>query len=269
MSAADSPSLALVPYQQPPTRRLQARLITLGREQDRLAELEAAYAERDMELRSFRKRWDPAVGSRYVELEELREKIVRAWAEIRKARSGELIDMEAARRTAEAPQPAFRPEVELRKTFRELARLVHPDRASDSEDRRRRHEFMAEASRAYRDRDFRRLQWLLEHWLAAPAVPLGRDADSQLERANQRLAWVRYRIRELNVSLAELNASSLARWLDESREAAREGRNLIAEMRNQVVQDLERARADLAAVEAELEAFEPGVRRIVRANAGF
>ena len=269
MPAADSPSLALVPYQPPPTRRLQARLVTLGREQQRLAELEATHADRDMELRSFRKRWDPAVGSRFVELEDLRERIARAWAEIRKARSGDLVDMEEARRNADAPQSTFRPEVELRKVFRELARQIHPDRATDPDDRRRRHEFMAEATRAYRDRDFRRLQWLLEHWLAAPSVPLGRDSNSQLERANQRLAWVRYRIRELNVSLAELNASSLARWLDESREAAREGRNLIAEMRNQVVQDLEQAKADLEAVEAELKEFEPGVRRIVRANAGL
>src|SRR5690606_2523590 len=102
------------------------------------------------------------------------------------------------------------------------------------EDRQRRHEFMAEASRAYRNRDHRRLQWLLEHWLASPRLAPGRDIDSRIARANQKIAWARYRIQEMNHLIAELHGSSLAELRRECEQAARQGRNLVTEMRARV-----------------------------------
>jgi hypothetical protein len=220
-------------------------------------------------LRDFEKRYKPAVADRHHELEELRETIRRAWGEIRKARSGDLVDASQAEPPAEAPQQPFRPKRELQRLFRELARRIHPDLADDYDERRRRHEFMAEATRAYRLQDAVRLQWLLEHWEASPAAAPGLDADSRLARANQRIAWLRYRITELHQSIAALHASPLADLLRQAQQARRHGRNMIAELRNQVVQELDQARQDLQRVEAALADLDGDAVRIIRANAGL
>ena len=241
--------LALVLYQPPPTRELQARLTLLARMQSDANALEEEYERVREEIQVFEKRWKPAVGKRYLELEEIKEKAVRARKLIRLAQAGTLHQgADADTVSPESPQQVFRPEIELRKLFRELARRVHPDRAEDSEDRLRRHEFMSEASRAYRNKDHRRLQWLLEHWLATPRLAPGRDHHSRIARTNQKIAWARYRIQEMNHLIAELHSSSLAEMRRECDAAMALGRNLVAEMRARVMRDIEKAQADYDAL---------------------
>ena len=254
--------MALVLYQPPPTRELQGRLALLGRVQAEADALEREYEAAREQIRAFEKRWKPAVGRRYVEVEELKEKTERARRLLRLARAGRLQPSpEDDALSPETPQAVFRPENELRTLFRELARRVHPDRGEDAEDRQRRHEFMAEASRAYRNRDHRRLQWLLEHWLASPRLAPGRDIDSRIARANQKIAWARYRVQEMNHLIAELHGSSLAELRRECEQAVRQGRNLVAEMRARVLLDLERAQAELESVLGEVDALPEEVRR--------
>jgi hypothetical protein len=242
--------------------------MVLAELRDRLAEMEAERDRLRQELRDFEKRFRPAVGARYNQLEQRREQIRRAWAEVHRARSGAL---HANTDTApgEIPQKAFRPEDEIRRLFRSLARKIHPDLADDFEERRRRHEFMAEATRAYRASDQRRLQWLLEHWEAAPDLPRGVDSASRLVRANQHIAWARYRLREVNAEIAEFGASSTMRLMQQASAARSGGRNLVVEMRNQVIQELKEAELDLEKVEAVLSDFDDETVRIIRSNAGL
>lgn len=167
------------------------------------------------------------------------------------------------------PQEAFKPEDELKNMFRALARQIHPDLAVDYDDRRHRHEFMAEATRAYRAADHRRLQWLLEHWEAAPSLPNGFDQASHLARTSQQIAWVRYRVREVNADIAECGASSTMRLMEQSSDARSKGRNLVIEMRNQVIKKIEEAERDLRKVQAVLVDFDEETVRIIRANAGL
>ncbi len=263
-------SLALVRYEPPPTREIQTRLLTLGRLRAEHDEIESAYERDRSALRDFEKRYKPAVGDRHQTLEDIRAQTARAWEQIRRARSGEPLDEKTGGGLSEElPRKLFNPKTELRQLFRELARLVHPDLASDIEERRRRHEFMTEGTRAYRAADHRRLQWLLEHWQATPALPPGWDPDSRLARTNQRIAWMRYRITEMNHLTAALHASPLAEIKREAEQARREGRNLIAELRGRVVRDLEQARADRVKVEETLAEWDESVVKIIRANAGL
>lgn len=259
-------TLALVRYEPPPTKALAGRLALLAELRDRLAELEAERDRLAQELRNFEKRFRPAVGARYNQLEELRERIRRAWAEVNRARTGVL---KADAPADEIPQKAFKPEDETRRLFRSLARKIHPDLADDFEERRRRHELMAEATRAYRASDQRRLQWLLEHWEAAPGLPRGADSASRLARTNQHIAWARYRLREVNAEIAEFGASSTMRLMQQASAARSGGRNLVAEMRNQVIKELQEAELDLQRVAAVLGDFDEETVRIIRANAGL
>ena len=261
-------TLALIRYEQPPTKALAGRLALLAQLRDRLVEIEAERDRLRQELRDFERRFRPAVGTRYNQLEELREQIRRAWAEVNRARAGAL---KAAIKEApdEILQKVFKPEDEVRQLFRSLARKIHPDLADDFEERRRRHEFMAEATRAYRTSDQRRLQWLLEHWQAAPELPRGVDSASRLVRTNQQIAWARYRLREVNAEIAEFGVSSTMHLMQEASAARSDGRNLVAEMRNQVIQELKQAEVDLERVEAVLSDFDEETVRIIRSNAGL
>lgn len=261
-------TLALVRYEPPPTKALAGRLALLAELRDRLAGLEGERDRLRQQLRDFEQRFRPAVGARYNQLEELRERIRRTWAEVNRARIGAL-KANTKETPDEIPQKAFRPEDEVRRLFRSLARKIHPDLAEDFEERRRRHEFMTEATRAYRASDQRRLQWLLEHWQAAPELPRGVDSASRLVRTNQHIAWARYRLREVSAEIAEFGASSTMRLMQEASAARSDGRNLVVEMRNQVIKELKEAELDLERVEAVLGDFDQETVRIIRANAGL
>ena len=144
--------------------RLRGMLIDLEKT---VRGLEREYASDVDKLRQFERRFRPAVGDRYDELERLRERINRGWQALGEAREGRTIrpgpnPEEDSGETVSSP----RPEEGARQLFLRLARQIHPDLTADEEERRRRHELMAEATLAYRDNDDRRLQWLLEHWQA-------------------------------------------------------------------------------------------------------
>jgi hypothetical protein len=261
---------ALVLYQPPPTRELEAKMTLLAELHARAAELERAYADEKHKIREFEKRWKPAVGKRYIELEEVKEQMAALRRLAKLARAGRLDSGQARPQPEDAPQQAFRPDEAVRKAFRALARKIHPDLTDDFEDRRLRHELMAEATRAYRNRDERRLQWLLEHWDANPGLAKGRDIDSRVVRANQQIAWERYRIQDLHHEIAGLGASSSAEIMREAQEATRQGRNLVAEMRNRVLTDLVKAKSELKkAEEAIQEAFDAKTVLEIRRRAGL
>ena len=65
---------ALVLYHPPPTRELEAKLTLLAELHVEAAELQHAYDEERRKIREFEKRWKPAVGKRYIEVEEAKER---------------------------------------------------------------------------------------------------------------------------------------------------------------------------------------------------
>ena len=258
-------SLALVRYQPPLTRTLGRRLTLLAKLEAQAAQLDQEREEAESKIREFEHRYRPAVGDRYLELEDLKDQIQAAWRLVRKARNGHDLAPEPEPQAQDAPQEAFKPEDNLRSLFRELARRIHPDLADTADERKRRHEFMSEATYAYRSRDERRLQWLFEHWEAT----LDSRAEGDLDRTNQQIAWMRYRIRELNSTIASLNASSIAQIMRESNAARVQGRNWVIELRNQVVDRLNEARLELRRVSEAVKELDEKTARIVRLRAGL
>ncbi|MCB9383466.1 MAG: hypothetical protein H6509_02545 [Bryobacterales bacterium] len=262
--------VALVLYQPPPTRELETRMTLLAELHLQASELARMLDEERAKIREFEKRWRPAVGKRYIELEDVKQQSAELRRLAKLARAGKLTPTPGQGESEEAPHQAFRPDEEARKLFRQLARKIHPDFADDFEDRRVRHELMAEATRAYRNRDHRRLLWLLEHWDANPILAKGRDIDSRIARTNQQIAWERYRIQDLHHEIAGLGASSSAEIMREAKEATKQGRNFVAEMRNRVLSDLVEARSHLRKVdEAIREEFDAKTVLEIRRRAGL
>lgn len=227
--------------------------------------LEREYASDVDKLRQFERRFRPAVGDRYDELERLRERINRGWralGEAQESQSTGAAEAPAADHGEAACSPP--PEEGARRLFLTLARQIHPDLAADDEERRRRHELMAEATLAYRDNNERRLQWLLEHWQAESEPIQGYGLGASWARTNRQIAWARYRMRELQHALGQLNASPIARMMDEHERARSVGRNFILEMRRQLQAELEEAYSELDRLEAAVDDLDPDSGEAVR-----
>lgn len=231
--------------------------------------LERSYDREVERVRRFERRYRPAVGDRYDELERLRARTGRAWEALGRAREATPSAAARGEPREDAAAAAPPPGADTRQLFLALARQIHPDLAEDPEERERRHEVMAEATLAYRDDDARRLQWLLEHWQAESEPILGLGLGPALRKTNRQIAWIRYRIRELQHALGLLHASPMARLLEEQERARTAGRNLVLEMRSQILRELEDAYRDHDRAQAAIEALEPAVRGAVRAEAGL
>jgi hypothetical protein len=114
------------------------------------------------ELRDFKSRYTQVVGSRLAELSEVESSIKEAEAR--------LFNLETEAEGDAAENAAFDEKqssthvsgkTALRKLFWSVARLFHPDHATDEHEAKRRHEVMAEASRAYQAGDIESLNTLL------------------------------------------------------------------------------------------------------------
>ena len=262
-------SSALVRYTSVSDRSLFRRRGLLRGLQRSLRKLEGEYARDVEKLRQFERRYRPAVGDRYDELERLRGTISRAWESLEKARAGGTECDSGEEDAGQTGPPLGRRGGDARQLFLTLVRQIHPDLTSDADERSRRHEIMAEATLAYRDNDVRRLQWLLEHWQAENEPILGFGLGSMLSRTNRQIAWVRYRIREMQHSIGQLHASPIARIMEKHEHARTLGRNLILEMRQQIHEELEIAYRDLDRLREAVDDLEPGLRATVKNEHGL
>jgi len=122
----------------------------------RLSELDTAYAQQSLaaaraqaDLAAFKARYHHEVGQLHEELDRLE-------AELAEAELGELLKRPPASPapdaapapTRPAPLPRFTSDA-VRKLFRDVAKVIHPDLARDADTRDRRHSLMIEANRAY------------------------------------------------------------------------------------------------------------------------
>ena len=149
----------------------------LVRKREELAAIRTVLADRELELadvraqlRSFEGRYLREVGILYAELDEWVARIAELEASLSKsvdARNQATQARKQAEETRAAAQGEasksqdFKPSVDLKNLFREVAKRIHPDFAKDDIDRERRTELMAEANEAYLDGDSEALRHIL------------------------------------------------------------------------------------------------------------
>ncbi|HEY0101306.1 MAG TPA: hypothetical protein VGB76_20450, partial [Pyrinomonadaceae bacterium] len=136
-----------------------------------VARLETLLSERQLELTTlqeemhkFKARYTQIVGSRLAELAEVEQAIREAEARLHGAPEDEPVEGEpggATKTGKAATAETLALGNSLRKLFWSVAKLFHPDHASDESEARRRHQIMVEASRAYREGDAESLSTLL------------------------------------------------------------------------------------------------------------
>jgi hypothetical protein len=216
----------------------QARFEELSRQ---LAERELDLATLEGELAFFERTYARRVGSLYAELDRLEAEIARELYRLYpdpEHRTGFHAAAERARTnqqavdeklTGEAQEPP-RPSEELRSLYRKVAKAIHPDFATDEEDRAFRTHLMARANAAYKRRDKAALEQILQEWENRDASPAETRSPTEGDLLERQIARILTRIREIDARIAELKESDLYQLMLRVEQAKESGRDLLGEM---------------------------------------
>ena len=161
------------------------------------------------EIAQFQYRYYQTVGVLYAKLDELDAVIARleagqtpndielqaqAEAAEKQARSSA---EEAGLAEAQEPPPAeITPEIRL--AYKTAAKLLHPDRASNEEERLRRTELMAQVNVAYERGDQKAIEKIMVEYGQDPEAITGGDIASQIIKAIRRIAQLKRRKDEID-----------------------------------------------------------------------
>jgi len=238
----------------------------LEKKREELALLEAELIQRELDLASlraeltdFERRYLRIVGVLYAELDEIEAQIAEAQA--RRRPSDSKAQEQAARARAQAQEssettraiaePKPRPTESLKKLFREVAKRIHPDLATNDADRARRQKLMAEANAAYENGDEAKLRSILEEWESSPETVEGEGVGPELIRVIRKIAQIQRRLSEIDTEIRQLSASDPCQLRAKANEAEDQGRDLLKEMASQVGHQITDAKRRLATATGE------------------
>jgi len=256
-------STDLIRAQTPEEKELARKLAELTVLESELAQQELDLATLQAELHAFERRYLRFVGIRYAELDEIDAQIAEALAEAspksseaqERASQARAQSNESAQASKIAQEPGrrdkFTPSDALKKLYREAAKCIHPDLATDDNDRVRRQHFMAEANQAYEDGDEPRLREILREWESSPEAVKGDGIGAELVRVIRKIAQIERRLQAIESILAQLRSSDLFRLKVEVERAEAEGPDLLAEMASRLDQQIADVWRHLAGLQQE------------------
>jgi hypothetical protein len=213
----------------------------LERLKDRLADREEEMAHLRAELEQFEAQYTMEVGRLYAELDDIDAQI--AEEEYRLYPDDEEMKAkaeEARRRAEESAARAgengagcdfkWQPTAHAKKAYHNLAKLIHPDLALDTQERERRHSLMAELNSAYSSGDQNLLNKLVEDYRDSPDLVRGDSTGDELVRAIRQIAQVKNRLKELRAELNLIEVSELFILREKVNAEMKEGRNMLKHM---------------------------------------
>ena len=212
----------------------------------RATELDAMLVERGAEvaraqadLDAFEVRYRQQVGTLHEQLDTLELAIAEAELGELSKRLGSgpgATDKAPVGARPEAP-PRFTSDA-VRALFRDVAKAIHPDLASDEVTRDRRHALMVEANKAYAVGDEERLRLILQAWERSPEAVPGSDPEAMRLRLVRRIAQVEEQLAVLESDLAALKDSPLGRLKAMVDEAAAKRKDLVRDMVARLKRDI-------------------------------
>jgi hypothetical protein len=214
-----------------------------------ISRLEAVLVERRLELaalqeefREFKALYTEIVGGPLAELGEVERSIKEAEARLFDLETEAEDEAEsAAASLEEKQQTSVTGKTALRKLFWSVARLFHPDHAADETEAKRRHEVMAEASRAYQAGDVESLNTLLgDEQLQFFCTAQGTD-DMEEDLAG-RLLRLKGELSTIEYGIKRIRQDGLYRLKLKTDEDARQGRDALALMAENINRQIVKAR---------------------------
>ncbi|HTU33692.1 MAG TPA: J domain-containing protein [Candidatus Acidoferrum sp.] len=145
---------------------------------------------------------------------------------------------------ADGPAQAvdFRPSMDLRAAYRDVAKRVHPDFAVSERDRRRREALMKEVNSAYQRGDLDALRRILEEHEQGVELPTGNAHLSGLERVVRQIAQIRARLERIELEITSVFASDIGNLKQRADAAQARGHDLLSEMADGVRSEIDKAR---------------------------
>lgn len=221
----------------PEERELQKKLYELEILEAKLTQKELDLATFQAQLHAFEREYLQVIGSRYTELDRIEAQI---------AEYANYLESEKN----------FQPSDSLKKLYREIAKKIHPDLATDPKERSRRQKLMAEVNHAYEIGDVAKLKAILVEWQAsAESVGEQRAAVSvELIRAIGKIARVQERLKAIEEQIESLAQTELNQLKMQISSAKQAGRNLFAEMAGELDRQIFIAQQQLTVLKEKLEA---------------
>jgi len=185
---------SLTKRQSPEDLELEAKRSELSALSDRLAESELQFAELKLSLASFQRRYFHEVGSKYIELDDLRAQIAETLAKKKPDEVEAEVKAKEARQQAEASSREYEsfakdsqkeadyepPSDECKKLYRRIASIIHPDKALDDAKRELGTRLMKDLNDAYAKRDMKRMERILAEWEESPDAVSGEGTGAEL-----------------------------------------------------------------------------------------
>jgi len=231
---------------------------------DQLTAKEAEFAETGSAFARFHAEYLRRFAPLYVELDRLEAEIARRIAH-EEATPAAHAKAAAASARAEESQKALgdgladaatagdetgpaAPAPELKALYRDAAKRIHPDLATDEVEKARRHTLMAALNAAYDAGDADAIQRILDGEASRPEAIVGDDIGARLMRVIRKIAQVRGRFSELVALNVALRSDPLFVLFETSRTEWEEGIDALAGDEASLRERIASAHARLAAL---------------------
>lgn len=226
--------------------RLEAEQVEL---EDQVTTAELTLETIKTESAQIQYRYYQAVGRLYVELDELEALIARVEAdqdpENKEAQEQAEVTKEQAKKSAEEAgitekQPTPPPEItpELKQSFRQAAKLMHPDRATTNEERERRTLIMAKVNVAYSQGDKDTIEKLITEFGQDPEAITGKDIGARMVKAIRRVAQLRRRLEESEQEIANQKDTEIYELFITITETEALGGDPLSDLARQIMQQI-------------------------------
>lgn len=237
--------LILSPLEQ---RELEAKRAELKQLEDTLAERETELAELQSSVRDFELSYMDAIGRKFDELAEIEKQIAATMGQ-QSADEDYTISNEL-----ECGQTKFHAAENLKKLYREVARLCHPDLAGNEQEREHRHKLMIAANQAYEAGAEDRLQALLSAESNFAEMTRQSLSAVDLVQVLRAIQTTQEQIAELDAELERVKNSELYRLKLRADRAEAIGHDFLQELVSQVERQIRKSQNRLTTLQAELAA---------------
>lgn len=207
-----------------------------------LTEKELQLSTLEKKLSLFEGKYAKTVGILFAELDEIEKEIAKELLRLnpievyrqgfqkaeRKAKtSRDAID----EKVAQSDRKPFEPSDELRNLFRKVAKAIHPDFATDPQERVFRNTLMAKANEAYKKGDVQGLKQIIDEWENRDKRSYPEQAELiQVDQLEQKIRQIRLRINIIETRISDIKRSELYQLMVKVEMAELEGRDLLGEM---------------------------------------
>lgn len=217
----------------PEEEELEKKLAELTALEADLAQGELDLATLQGELQAFEREYFRVVGVRYTEIDRIEAQIAEYMLSLQSSRD-------------------FEPSQNLKQLYREVAKRIHPDLATDEEERSRRQRLMAEANQAYEDADEERLRAILNGWETSSKSVKGEGVVTELIGTIRKIAQSQKRLKTIQEETQALEQTDLYQLKTKVITSQQAGQDLLVEMASQLDEQITAAKERLEKLKAKL-----------------